>query len=365
MTASETRSFIGDTIDITYFNGSSYVDSVASYDTTVSFTTEYSTNPVDYVVSSGNLWLRYSFTHSDINSNVNYITFSARPRYSIYDTEYLYTAFACRANSSISIAAYQAPQSNWYIGGSGLHFENQNAFSSSSSGIYASIGYTGLTGFAPYVPIMHSQSSTFSAYSIDATFYGPISGSVGYFFVMCPYVSSGTSGASGTFSSASSGSSTTIAGSGTDLTETNGLIGRVITAIGSAVSSVIDGIAGLFVPDDEFLEDWVDGMKTLLSDHLGGLYQAIDLLTDFYDVYQGVTVKQSIHVDTVSIPLAGTSFTLGGWDMPLKVTGLPAVLYDGIAYIVDFLAVMMFLKMCRNKLEIILNPDSEVVQNDN
>ena len=239
MTVQETRSYIGDTIDFTYFNGSDYVDSVATYDTTVSFTSEYSTHPVGYVISQGNIWLRYTFTHYDINSNNNYITFSARPRYSIFDTEYLYTAFAVRSTSSISVSAYQSPQSNWYIGGTGVHFENGNAFSSSSTGIYASIGYSGLTGYCPYVPIMHSQNSTFSAYSIDATFYGSIAGNVGYFYVMCPYVSGDAGGASGTFVTNSGGSGDINVNVDVDLTETNGLLESILDGL-NPVSQLVD-----------------------------------------------------------------------------------------------------------------------------
>ena len=371
MTAADTLSFIGNDIEVTYYNGTGYVTTTAHYDRVVSANVlEASENPVGFVAGSSVPWLQYSFSPSGVDRSPSYITFSLTPRYSIFDTEYLYTCLALSsAMSAPSNSTYNSPASNWYVGGSVLNFHNTSQ-SDTNSGYKSFLNFgtavSSTTRIFTYVPIVHSQQNTFSAYCQDVAFYGNDKDSSGsyYFMVMCPYVSTGSSGASGTFT----GAVTTASSSGgfdTDLTETNGLISGVISAIGNAVSSVIDSIAGLFVPDDEFLEDWVDGMKTLLSDHLGGLYQAIDLLTDFYDVYQGVTAKQSIHVDTVSVPLAGTSFTLGGWDMPLKVTGLPAVLYDGIAYIVDFLAVMMFLKMCRNKLEIILNPDSEVVQNDN
>lgn len=362
---SDTRALIGDSIPFTYYNGQNYVDSTATYLDSVTSLSETSEAPAGFV--SGVTYLRYSYNASGINSSPNFIQFRILPTYSIYDTEYLYTCFALSrvTLSSISPAAYQSPNTDWYVAGSSINFANRNE-TASGSGNYAYLTFSGSQ--ALYVPIVHRQQSTFSAYSTDFEASGSIP-ALGYFYVMCPYVSGDAFGQSGTFAPSSGGSvsgttATTSGGQGgvqsVDLTETNGLLGRIEVIL----SGIVDGIKGLFIPDDEFLSDWVDDMKQLLEDHLGGLYQAITMSTTFMQQFQSVTAKQSIYLPATSIPLAGETFTIGPYTLPLKVDGLPAALYDGIAYIIDFLAAVAFLRMCRNKLEIFLNPDSEVVQSD-
>lgn len=157
------------------------------------------------------------------------------------------------------------------------------------------------------------------------------------------------------------GTSAPSGGSSADLTETNGLIGGVIDAIRNLPSTIAQGIRGLFVPDPDFMASFKEDMSDTLEDHLGGLYQAEQILVDSFEDLPDVVQKSEIYIPACNIPLAGTTFTLGNWHVPLKVSGLPNIFYEGIAFIVDFLATMAFLKMCRNKLEIFLNPDSEVI----
>lgn len=369
LTQQETLQFIGNQIPVTYFDGSDYQETYATYNTAITGnngSAEYSTSPVGYVVDlqSPRVWLEYTIPAVAANNNSSYTTFHLQPTYSIFDTTYVYTAFAMTYGSNApSSAVYNAPRSDWYIGGTIHHYENTATYSGNSEN-YARVKVNGSIN-AVYVPISFSSQSTFSAYAVDCSFYGTGGSGTRSFYVMCPYISYSASGASGTFDTSVSQTGGTT-GSGdinvnVDMTETNGLLGRIEIIL----SGIVDGIKGLFVPDDDFISDWVVDMKVLLEDHLGGLYQAVTLSVNFWNQFQEVTVKQSIDIPACSVPLAGSTFTLGPYSVPLKVSGLPSVLYDGIAYIIDFLAVMAFIKMCRNKLEIFLNPDSEVVQSDN
>lgn len=147
-----------------------------------------------------------------------------------------------------------------------------------------------------------------------------------------------------------------------DMTETNGLLDRILAAIQGIAQSILDGIKGLFIPDDDFMDGFKDNMSDLLENHLGGLYEAEQIMTDAFGRFPEVAAKSEIYIPPVNLTLADTTMKLGDWHVPLKVTGIPAVLYDGIAFIIDFLCLAAFLRMCRNKLEIFLNPDSEVVK---
>lgn len=371
LTTQEALQFIGSSIPVTYYDGSGYSQTTATYDGVVTCENEVSENPVGYVLSPDGVastqYLHYTIPAVGANNNNSYVTFNLQPTYSLFDTSMVYTCFALSYSIS-GLASYQSPQANFYIGGSIHHYENQSLQNSGSSARARLVFGSGTQiKNCTYVPISFSSQSTFSAYAVDCSFYGNGGSGVRHFYIMIPYVSNNASGASGTFDT-SGGQTGGSTGSGdinvnvdVDMTETNGLLGRIEIIL----SGIVDDIKGLFIPDDEFLSDWVDDMKDLLEDHLGGLYQAVTLLDTFWDQFQLVTAKQAIDIPACSVPLAGSTFTLGPYSVPLKVSGLPSVLYDGIAYIIDFLAVMAFIKMCRNKLEIFLNPDSEVVQNDN
>ena len=126
MSVPDTRQIIGDSIPFTYYNGSEYVDSSATYLDYITSLREYSENPAGFV--TGVTYLRYAYTATGINSSPNFIQFRIQPTYSIYDTEYLYTCFGLSrvTNLSISPSAYQSPNTDWYIAGSNINFSNSN-----------------------------------------------------------------------------------------------------------------------------------------------------------------------------------------------------------------------------------------------
>ena len=241
LTPEETRIFLGDSMTVTYWNGTQYVDSVATYDSVKSSPSgfvEVSESPVGFVAASGALWLQYTCTLTGYNNNNNYIAFRCHPTYSLYDTEFIYTCYAFSSASQIS-STYTSPSSDWYMGGSNLHFEN-SALSAANSGyksyLRGNSSGSGNLQYCSYVPIVHTSSSAFSGYSIQATFQGN-TGYLGYsyftFFVMCPYVSGDAYGNSGTFDTQAGG------GGSVDLSETNSLLGDILNGL-APISDLVD-----------------------------------------------------------------------------------------------------------------------------
>ena len=51
-----------------------------------------------------------------------------------------------------------------------------------------------------------------------------------------------------------------------DMEETNGLLSDIIDTIIDAVSSVVSGVGDLFMPDEDYIENWVDDMSDLVVD---------------------------------------------------------------------------------------------------
>lgn len=313
------------------------------------------------------VWLVYAspMTYPDPRPAV--IQFDISPTYSIIDTNQIHTAIALTTgnNPSPSAATYQSPQWNWNINGSSVTFENQDE---DGNGLMAYFyGYTFSTAnpfYYNYVPMDFSSQSTISAYSYRATFYGQYAD--GYYWLMLavPYISQNASGETGIVTTSSGTTTTAPAGSATDLTETNGLISSVISAITNLPSTIASAIRSLFVPEDGFMDDFKDDMQDLLEDHLGGLYQAIDLIEDFISSIINVTPHSTFTVPAVTLPLAGASLQLGNWTLDVHSDAIPAAAYELLKFIIDFLALAAFLNMCRYKLEIFLNPDTEVVKQD-
>lgn len=258
MTTSETLSFIGDSLEVTYYDGTDYQTTTALYQTSFSTVlTEVSESPVGFVSSSGVPWLVYSFNPTRINTSPNYITVRLRPTYSIFDTNYLYTAVALSAGSNTPSNTYTSPSCDWYIGGSVNHFEN-SLDSTSDSGRLAYLWQSGTPqpnqfyydGRFTYVPIVHSSASTFSAYCMSCDFNGNSYGRtlVYYFLVMCPYVSGSASGGSGTFAPGSDSGNINV-NVDIDMSETNSLLGDILEGV-----APIADLVGLLTDDVEIAQ---------------------------------------------------------------------------------------------------------------
>lgn len=354
MTVNESLDIFGSVIPFQYYNGSDYVDSTFNY---VNAVTMSSANQADSDLV-GCTYLHYVGNVSGYTTDPNYISIDVRPAYSIFDTTQLYSCIALSNANSYYPASppYSAPQWDWFWSGSNVTLQP----SFIPNAMFDDYRY-----YSTYVRASFTSQSLTSGYSIRACFYGNTAkNNQFHLFIMCPYVDSESSGASGSFTTATSDGSS---GGGdvnvtvdVDMEETNGLLGDIAELLGG----IVDGIKNLFIPDDVALEEFSDDLSDLLEDHLGGIYEAADLIAGIWDQFENVSASSSIYIPPCNVPLAGSTLTLGDWTVPLKVDGLPQILYSGLAWIIDFIATASFLNMCRKKLEIFLNPDSEVVSND-
>lgn len=363
MTTSDALDVFGSEIDVQYYNGSEYVDTTARYLATSTVSSCDWSDPSGYLVS-GTPCLIYSFSASGLNRDPSYITVDLQPQYSLFDTEFFYSFIGTSCSYELNTSVYQSPQWEWYVNGSRMVFEGNTVVP--ESGVLPRLSTArNINQKYIFTPAYFSASSTFSAYSVRATFTGTgtYSGSV-FIAIGCPYISSGAYGANGTITDTTPGSSGGDVNVTVDMSETNGLLGSLIDAVQGLASALLDGIKGLFVPSEDELTAFSKDMETLAQEHLGGLYQAWQLLEDFFDGLKNVSSKDSITIPACHVPLAGETLILGPYTVPLKVEGMPAVLYESIAFIVDFLVTAAFVNMCKRKLEIFLNPDSEVITDD-
>lgn len=356
LTVQETRDFIGSSIPFTYYNGSQYVDAVATYDSSDTCTAETSENPAGFPV--GATFLRYRFQANNINSSPNYITFRITPTYSIFDTEYLYTCFAVTKYTSqnVSSSAYQSPNSDWFISGSNINFANRNE-TAADSGSYAYLNFQNLN--ALYVPIVHRQQNTFSAYAVDFEASGGVA-NLGYFYVMCPYVSGAAFGQSGTFASSSAPvtGTTPVYGSvvipdiNIDMDETNSILSDILQGIGNIGSVIVS----IFSPSEQQVIDFHDNLIDLLEDTFGGQAETADALDDVK-----AAISDSEPVDTLYFPaISVMGFTIP--EQSVNLVPLPELLpYIKLGF--DFLATILFINVIRLKIDEIIH-GKIVVEND-
>lgn len=349
MTPAESLQVFGSSINFQFFNGTDYTDAVFTYDTTATVTGYYGDIPTFYDDISGTAtYLKYTASVTGLSTNVNYITVDVRPSYSLFDTEQLTTCIALSHTGVYLSTTYQSPSWDWYISGNVEHFENNLTY---NTNYHSMLAFNRIR--ASYVPLQFFSQSTFSGYSQRAVFCGnsPDSG-VLTLLIMCPYISADAEGSNGTFTqtSSSSGGGDVNVDVNIDMEETNGLLRGIPDAIGA-----------LFLPDDAALEQFHSDMQDLAEDHLGGLYEAVELLDDFAAAFVNVSPQSSLTVPEFHIPLAGSDFVLGGLDMPLVYPQLSS-LYTSLAWIIDFLATAAFLNMCKKKLEIFFVPETEKVE---
>lgn len=366
LTPQEAYAFYGESMQAVYYSQSGYK----------SVTLHPSANRYSYYLSGtitgqnvpswlNNTDLRYvvySAAVSDYSMNPSYLGLDVAPNVHFEDcTALRFAACGYLGGNHVASASYDASFINIYAGGQ-LRYEN--GLYTDSNGYYPEIHLTrGGGNWTNNIVWADYQSDTISDVSLLRVGLNGVRTDGGYLdvYLLCPLVNqsavTGTGVVTGTTDTTAPPSSSDV-----DLTETNGLIGRVIQAVQNLAASILDGLKGLFIPDDDFMDEFKDDMQTLLEVHLGGLYEAEQIMVDSFEQLPNVVAKSEIYIPPVTLNLAGTPFALGDWHVPLKVSGMPAVLYEGIAFIIDFLCLAAFLRMCRNKLEIFLNPDSEVIK---
>lgn len=362
--AADMRSFYGDNLNISYeYEGSIYSTSASFYGVVSSFDlNSIASNAIIPSTSALSTYDIILYQASVPAGNWMYSDVVVEGFYTRFDN-YARGGFVGSVDglgySGFSVSDSRNSVANW---GNNFAGNFSATLSRNSADYYGFVSCSLNPSYGFYVPLRMIQYEFQNGGVIDSVYFdGLRSDNRSHLFVgaICPYVDGNL------FNDPAA----TTAPSGTgdinvsvDMSETNGLLDRILAAIQGFAQSILDGLKGLFIPDDDFMDGFKADMQKLLQDHLGGLYEAEQLMADSFEQLPNVVAKSEIYIPPLTLDLAGTPFKLGDWHVPLKVSGMPAVLYEGIAFIIDFLCLAAFLRMCRNKLEIFLNPDSEVIR---
>ena len=344
--------------DITYkvWTGSDYVTRTSSYsgtrtgakvygymsdqnNTVTEITTDF-TNP-------DTLFLTFPLNLSDLRNNDNYPAIIIDIPFTLTNTDYFYTA--CGMLADTITATSQKPVWSWNVSGSSVDFTSR--FSSLNA--YADYMKLGTTSPQTFIPVSYT-SQTFSDYSsIQVVFPRGSSSSTRNFYVACPYVSA-TGGVSAetqttapvTTAAPSTGTDINV-NVDVDMTETNGILDRIRVTLGG----LVDGIQGLFVPDEEDVLLWKQDIAQILDDTFGGIPQLEGDLQNTVTQLISTQATSSIDIPNLTIPYVGTLITARS--VPLKPLGFD-VLFDAIRLGADIVVTVWVFNMVQDKIKALL-----------
>ena len=131
-------------------------------------------------------------------------------------------------------------------------------------------------------------------------------------------------------------------------------LGNKIVALGQ---TILDGIKNLFVPTSDDITAVKGKFETLLSERFGAVYDSSEIIDDFASVFttNGVsaTSENTISFPSVTVNLAGSDFTFGGWDVDIIPDGFE-VIVTTLKLITSVVCTFLFVNGLRKRLDAIL-----------
>ena len=131
------------------------------------------------------------------------------------------------------------------------------------------------------------------------------------------------------------------------------MINDLLDAIISLPEKLLDGIKGLFVPDADTMAAYQDRWFSLLASRFGAIYEAVMLIDEFGQSISDQAASGVVDFPIVTIDLAGTPFTFGGWRVDVVPDGFDLI-FDALKLMIDIVATLAFVNGLRHRFEGIL-----------
>lgn len=257
MTASEAYEFYGDYISCTYYSSSGYktVNLVPSSSRRVYYRGSadlYGSGHPSWVTDSNLLYVCYNAVVSDYSNNPAYLGLDISPNVHFSDCNaFRFVALAYCGNNNVP---RQSTYSDSFIFLNNLRYTNsQNV---SQAGYYPSVPLTrdGVSGSWQNLAVWADYSSDVLG-SVNLTRIGFNGARLddGYIevYLSCPQYNSGAVAGTGLVTDSSgSGSS----GSSVDMSETNGILGRIVSGLSTLGDRILDGLRSIFIPQQGYFD---------------------------------------------------------------------------------------------------------------
>jgi len=131
---------------------------------------------------------------------------------------------------------------------------------------------------------------------------------------------------------------------------TNDKLDDMTEEVKSIPEKILDGIKGLFVPDEQDMQEYNDKWDELLHSRFGALYESVDIISEVGTVFVDTEARNTVDFPSVTIPLAGVDFEFGGWEVQVIPDGFD-VLVDMLKGMISLLATVAFVNTLRNKFD--------------
>lgn len=117
--------------------------------------------------------------------------------------------------------------------------------------------------------------------------------------------------------------------------------------------AILDGIVGLFVPSQESMEEYAAKWDQLLAQRFGAVWASVGLVSELVDISYSETTTE-ITIPSVTVDLAGTPWTFGGWTVQVVADESFLPLFDFSKLAVNLVATLAFANGLKKRLYEIL-----------
>ena len=137
-----------------------------------------------------------------------------------------------------------------------------------------------------------------------------------------------------------------------------GFLAGILQGILDLPNHIIQGIKQLFVPSQADVLEFRDKVEALLSSRLGAAYEATDIVENFaYSLGSGALSSsiadredpETIILPELTVNLAGTDFTFGGWEVRIIPEGFESIV-ESLKLIVNIVCTLMVVNVLRTRL---------------
>lgn len=116
---------------------------------------------------------------------------------------------------------------------------------------------------------------------------------------------------------------------------------------------IAEELGKLFKPDAGKIEQVQEQSQELAEDRLGAVFQAGQVLDGLVGAFRNQTATQFITIPSVTVNLAGTPWTFGGWNVQVIPEGF-SFLVSTLKLVIDIVCTLAFLHAMRSRLEKLL-----------
>lgn len=134
-------------------------------------------------------------------------------------------------------------------------------------------------------------------------------------------------------------------------------VDEVKTGITEVKDSILDlpnkiseMLIGLVVPDEQTMIEQRDNWDSLLAERFGAVYESVEVMDSIAAAFQSSAETSTITLPAVTVGLAGTDFTFGGYDVEVVPEGFDS-LVTALKLIIDIVVTLAFINAMKLRYE--------------